>query len=61
MAKTPKYKRVLLKISGEALEAAAKDLGAPIEVAGFHRFQLGEGVEREKSDFAAEVAAQLGR
>ena len=41
--------------------AAAKDLGAPIEVAGFHRFQLGEGVEREESDFAAEVAAQLGR
>ena len=45
----------------EAVEAAAKDLGAPIEVAGFHRFQLGEGVEREESDFAAEVAAQLGR
>ncbi len=42
-------------------EAAAKDLGAPIEIAGFHRFQLGEGVEREESDFAAEVAAQLGR
>ncbi len=45
----------------EAVEAIAKDLGAPIEVAGFHRFQLGEGVEREDSDFAAEVAAQLGR
>ncbi len=45
----------------EAVEAAAKDLGAPIEIAGFHRFQLGEGVEREESDFAAEVAAQLGR
>jgi elongation factor Ts len=45
----------------EAVEAIAKDLGAPIEVAGFHRFQLGEGVEREDGDFAAEVAAQLGR
>ena len=45
----------------EAVEAAAKDLGAPIEVAGFHRFQLSEGVEREESDFTAEVAAQLGR
>ena len=44
-----------------AVEAAAKDLGAPIEVAGFHRFQLGEGIEREDSDFAAEVAAQVGR
>ncbi len=43
----------------KAVEAAAKDLGAPIEVAGFHRFQLGEGVEQEESDFGAEVAAQL--
>jgi elongation factor Ts len=45
----------------EAVEAAGKDAGAPVTVAGFHRFQLGEGVEREDSDFAAEVAAQLGR
>ncbi len=45
----------------EAVEATAKDLGAPIEIAGFRRFQLGEGVEREDSDFAAEVAAQLDR
>ena len=28
---------------------------------GFVRMQIGEGVEREESDFAAEVAAQLGR
>jgi elongation factor Ts len=26
---------------------------------GFVRFNLGEGIEREESDFAAEVAAQL--
>jgi elongation factor Ts len=45
----------------QAVEAAGKDAGADIEVTGFHRFQLGEGVEREESDFAAEVAAQLGR
>ena len=44
----------------QAVEAAGKDAGAPIAVTGFHRFKLGEGVEREKSDFAAEVAAQLG-
>ncbi len=31
----------------QAVEAAGKDAGAPITVAGFHRFQLGEGVERE--------------
>ena len=45
----------------QAVEAAGKDAGAPVTVIGFHRFQLGEGVEREESDFAAEVAAQLGQ
>jgi len=40
-----------------ALKQAEADAGAPITVAGFVRFQLGEGVEREESDFAAEVAA----
>jgi elongation factor Ts len=42
---------------GEALKAAETEIGAPAEVTGFVRFQLGEGVEREESDFAAEVAA----
>jgi elongation factor Ts len=42
------------------LEAAAKDVGAPVAIAGFVRLQLGEGVEREEQDFAAEVAATLG-
>ena len=41
----------------KALEAAAKDAGAPIKITGFHRFALGEGIERGESDFAAEVAA----
>ncbi len=31
----------------QAVEAAGKDAGAPVAVAGFHRFQIGEGVERE--------------
>ncbi|WP_193370566.1 translation elongation factor Ts [Pelagibius marinus] len=44
----------------KVLEAAAKDVGAPVSIAGFVRFQLGEGVEREEQDFAAEVAATLG-
>jgi len=43
-----------------AVAAAAKELGAPIEVKGFHRMALGEGIQREQKDFAAEVAAQLG-
>ena len=34
--------------------------GAPVRVAGFVRYALGEGIERSKADFAAEVAAQLG-
>ncbi len=43
----------------KAVELAAKDAGAPIKIAGFRRFQLGEGIERKDGDFAAEVAAQL--
>jgi len=42
-----------------AVERAGKEAGAPIKVMGFHRFQLGEGIERKDGDFAAEVAAQL--
>lgn len=41
---------------GKAIEAAAKDAGAEITVAGFVRFNLGEGLERKEDDFAEEVA-----
>ena len=37
----------------DATAAAAKAAGAAIEIAGFLRFELGEGVEKEASDFAA--------
>jgi elongation factor Ts len=43
----------------EAVKAAEADAGAPVEIAGFIRFQLGEGIEKEESDFAAEVAAAV--
>ncbi|MBX3500958.1 MAG: elongation factor Ts [Alphaproteobacteria bacterium] len=43
----------------KAVEAAGKEAGAPVKVAGIARFQLGEGIEKKESDFAAEVAAQL--
>ncbi len=43
----------------KVVEDAAKAAGAPIRVAGFARFALGEGIDRPRSDFAAEVAAQL--
>ncbi|MBL8700520.1 MAG: elongation factor Ts [Alphaproteobacteria bacterium] len=37
----------------------AKELGAPVKLAGFRRVALGEGIEKKQEDFAAEVAAQL--
>jgi elongation factor Ts len=43
-----------------AVAAVAKEIGAPVEIKAFHRMALGEGIEREQKDFAAEVAAQLG-
>ena len=44
----------------KVIDAAAKELGAPVEIAGFVRYQLGEGVERREDDFAAEVAQLAG-
>lgn len=41
------------------IDRAAKELGAPVKIAGFRRYALGEGIERKDVDFAAEVAAQL--
>ena len=40
-----------------ALAAAEKAVGAPIQITGFYRYALGEGIDRPDSDFAAEVAA----
>ncbi|WP_273723402.1 MULTISPECIES: translation elongation factor Ts [unclassified Bartonella] len=42
-----------------ALKDAEKSIGAPAKITGFIRFALGEGVEKEESDFAAEVAAAV--
>ena len=52
-------------VDGEAkiadvIEAAAKETGTPIVLNGFIRFQLGEGIEKKTSDFAAEVKAAAG-
>jgi elongation factor Ts len=44
----------------KVVEQAGKDLGAPVTLTGFVRFQLGEGIEKEEADFAAEVAAARG-
>jgi elongation factor Ts len=44
----------------EVVASAAKDAGTGIQLAGFVRFQLGEGIEKKQEDFAAEVAAAAG-
>ncbi len=41
----------------QVVEGAGKDIGAKVELVDYVRFQLGEGIEKEESDFAAEVAA----
>ncbi len=38
----------------------AKAVGSPVKVIGFARLALGEGVEKDAGDFAAEVAAMTG-
>jgi len=43
----------------KVLDAAGKEIGAPVKIAGFERLVLGEGIEKAESDFAAEVAATL--
>ncbi|CAN5297766.1 translation elongation factor Ts [soil metagenome] len=47
------------KIS-DVVAAAAKDAGGSIALTAYVRFQLGEGIEKVVSDFAAEVAATAG-
>jgi elongation factor Ts len=44
----------------EVVAAAGKDAGADIKLAAFVRFQIGEGIEKKESDFAAEVASAAG-
>ncbi len=42
----------------QVIENAAKAVGAPVTLAAFIRYGLGEGIEKQTTDFAAEVAAQ---
>jgi elongation factor Ts len=44
----------------EVVASAAKEAGTGIELKGFVRYQLGEGIEKKQDDFAAEVAAAAG-
>jgi elongation factor Ts len=44
----------------DVIAAEAKNAGGSIALVDYVRFQLGEGIEKEVSDFAAEVAAASG-
>jgi len=48
------------KSVAQALKEAEGKVGAPIEIGGFKRFALGEGIERPGGDFGGEVAALAG-
>ena len=44
----------------KVLENAGKELGAPVEIAGYVRFAVGEGIDKPAEDFAAEVNSVAG-
>jgi elongation factor Ts len=45
----------------QVLQEAAKKLGAPVRIAKFVRYALGEGIDKKDDDFAAEVAKAAGK
>jgi elongation factor Ts len=49
------------KSVAQALKEAEGKVGGPIKVVGFVRYKLGEGIDKQESDFAAEVAAAAGK
>jgi elongation factor Ts len=57
--------QVYVHDTGKSVAQAVKDaegkVGGPIKITGFVRYALGEGIEKQESDFAAEVAAAAGQ
>jgi elongation factor Ts len=49
------------KSVGQALKEAEGKAGGAIKITGFVRYGLGEGIEKQETDFAAEVAAAAGQ
>jgi len=49
------------KSVAQAVKEAEGKIGAPVKIAGFVRYALGEGIEKQETDFAAEVAAASGK
>ena len=48
------------KSVAQVLKEIEGKVGAPVKLTGFARYALGEGIEKEETDFAAEVAAAGG-
>src|SRR5215831_7818719 len=59
------HEQAFIHDSGKSVAHAVKEaqgkVGGPVKIAGFVRYALGEGIERQESDFAAEVAAASGK
>ena len=49
------------KSVAQAVKEAEGKVGGAVKIAGFVRYALGEGIEKQESDFAAEVAAASGK
>jgi len=49
------------KSIAQVLKEVEGKVGGPVKIAGFIRYALGEGIERQETDFAAEVAAASGQ
>jgi len=49
------------KTVAQAVKEAEGKVGGPIKITGFVRYALGEGIEKQETDFAAEVAAAAGQ
>ena len=49
------------KSVAQAVKEAEGKIGAPVKITGFVRYALGEGIDKQESDFAAEVAAASGQ
>src|SRR3982074_2539506 len=49
------------KSVAQAVKEAEGRIGAPVKITGFVRYALGEGIEKQETDFAAEVAAASGQ
>jgi len=43
------------------VDSVAKEIGAPVKIKSFVRYETGEGIEKKEENFAEEVAKQMGQ